>query len=80
MSAEVFTIQPLVEWNGFEPVGDSVEVHTGAGTQFLDRGGAQITAQEWYDYVTLNAGPSTAATAKGDYTAGRIEAEEVRLQ
>jgi hypothetical protein len=79
-STETFTIQPLTEYSGFTPPGDYVEVHTGAGTRFLNRSGAEMTAQEWYDYVTLNLGPSTAAQAKGDYTAGRIEAEEVSLE
>ena len=78
--AETFAIQPLVDWSGFQPVGDSVEVHTGAGTRFLDRGGATMTPQQWYEFVAMNAGPSTAAHAKGDYTAGRIEADEVRLE
>ena len=79
-AAGTFTIQPLVEWHGFVPQGDSVDVTTGAATRFWDRGANEVTASAWFDYVSMNLSPSTAARAQGAYANGVIAAEEVRLE
>ena len=79
-AAGTFTLQPLVEWSGFVPKGDSVDVVTNGSTRFYDRSGAEVSADSWYDYVTLNLAPSTAARAKGTHSNGVIHASEVRLE
>ena len=79
-AAGTFVIQPLVEWRGFVPSGDSVNVATDSQTRFWDRGGNETTASAWFDYVTLNLAPSTAARVNGSYSNGTIEADEVRLE
>src|SRR2546423_287521 len=53
-AAGTFTIKPLVEWQGFVPQGDGVDVATDSGTKFFDRGGNQVSSSAWFDYVIMN--------------------------